>query len=63
MHASNAGFQELLTGSNFKALKVGMSLMLQQQVTGQPSVLYYAVSYTMALHLKQSLSQKQSHLP
>jgi len=34
--------RRLLQGSNKKALTIGMSLMLFQQITGQPSVLYYA---------------------
>lgn len=39
-----AGIAELLQGSNLRPLTIGMSLMLLQQITGQPSVLYYAVS-------------------
>lgn len=38
-----AGVAELFRGSNLRPLAIGMSLMLLQQITGQPSVLYYAV--------------------
>ena len=37
------GFLELFQGNNLRPLTIGMSLMLLQQITGQPSVLYYAV--------------------
>ena len=37
-----AGFGELLRERNRQPLLIGMSLMLFQQITGQPSVLYYA---------------------
>ena len=36
-----AGFASLFQGSNLRPLTIGMSLMLLQQITGQPSVLYY----------------------
>eukprot|EP00899_Mesostigma_viride_P016709 jgi/Mesvir1/25039/Mv16978-RA.1 len=37
-----SGFQELLQGPNKKGLIIGTGLVLFQQITGQPSVLYYA---------------------
>ena len=37
-----AGFLGLFRGRYLKPLTVGISLMLFQQITGQPSVLYYA---------------------
>ena len=37
-----AGFAALFSGRNLRPLTIGMSLMLFQQITGQPSVLYYA---------------------
>jgi len=37
-----AGFGALLRRENLKPLLIGMSLMIFQQITGQPSVLYYA---------------------
>ncbi|KAH7429178.1 hypothetical protein KP509_09G033900 [Ceratopteris richardii] len=37
-------FSEVFEGSSLKALKVGAGLVFFQQVTGQPSVLYYAAS-------------------
>ena len=37
-----AGFVGLFKGRYLKPLTVGTSLMLFQQITGQPSVLYYA---------------------
>ncbi|KAK9824931.1 hypothetical protein WJX74_007979 [Apatococcus lobatus] len=37
-----AGFSALFKGRNLRPLTIGMSLMLFQQITGQPSVLYYA---------------------
>lgn len=37
-----AGFAQLFSARNVKPLTVGLSLMLFQQITGQPSVLYYA---------------------
>lgn len=40
--ASSWQLVRLIQGSNRKALTIGMSLMLFQQITGQPSVLYYA---------------------
>jgi len=36
------GFGALLSKENLKPLLIGMSLMVFQQITGQPSVLYYA---------------------
>jgi MFS family permease len=38
----SAGFLDLFRGNNLRPLTIGMSLMCLQQVTGQPSVLYYA---------------------
>jgi len=38
----SAGFLGLFKGRYLKPLTVGTSLMLFQQITGQPSVLYYA---------------------
>ena len=38
----HAGFVGLFKGRYLKPLTVGISLMLFQQITGQPSVLYYA---------------------
>ena len=42
--AKNApkGFSALLRKENLKPLIIGLSLMIFQQITGQPSVLYYA---------------------
>ena len=37
-----AGFSALLRKENLRPLLIGMSLMVFQQITGQPSVLYYA---------------------
>ena len=37
-----AGVGQLFSARNVKPLTVGLSLMLFQQITGQPSVLYYA---------------------
>jgi hypothetical protein len=37
-------FAELFQGKCFKALKIGVGLVLFQQITGQPSVLYYAAT-------------------
>ena len=37
-----AGLQQLFSERNLPPLAVGTSLMLFQQITGQPSVLYYA---------------------
>ena len=37
-----AGLQQLFSKTNVPPLLIGMSLMLFQQITGQPSVLYYA---------------------
>lgn len=37
-----AGVGQLFSARNLKPLSVGLSLMLFQQITGQPSVLYYA---------------------
>lgn len=37
-----AGLSRLLEKRYFRPLSVGLSLMLFQQITGQPSVLYYA---------------------
>ena len=37
-----AGLQQLFAKNNVRPLLIGMSLMLFQQITGQPSVLYYA---------------------
>jgi sugar porter (SP) family MFS transporter len=37
-------WKELLTGPNVKALTIGTGLVFFQQVTGQPSVLYYAAT-------------------
>ena len=39
---ANVSFAELFQGVNMKALVVGTGLVFFQQVTGQPSVLYYA---------------------
>lgn len=39
-----AGFVGLFKGRYLKPLTVGTSLMLFQQITGQPSVLYYAAN-------------------
>ena len=38
----HAGFVGLFKGRYLRPLTVGTSLMLFQQITGQPSVLYYA---------------------
>ncbi len=38
----SAGLQQLFSERNLPPLAVGASLMLFQQITGQPSVLYYA---------------------
>jgi hypothetical protein len=38
----SAGFFGLFGGRFLKPLLIGSSLMLFQQITGQPSVLYYA---------------------
>ena len=40
MHAGGLG--ALFSGRNVRPLLIGSSLMLFQQITGQPSVLYYA---------------------
>eukprot|EP01026_Neomeris_dumetosa_P065428 TRINITY_DN6280_c0_g1_i3.p2 TRINITY_DN6280_c0_g1~~TRINITY_DN6280_c0_g1_i3.p2 ORF type:complete len:354 (+),score=30.96 TRINITY_DN6280_c0_g1_i3:119-1063(+) len=40
--ASALDFSRLMQINNLKPLLVGMSLMIFQQITGQPSVLYYA---------------------
>lgn len=40
--SDNVSFRELFEGVNLKALLVGTGLVFFQQVTGQPSVLYYA---------------------
>ena len=39
-----AGLQQLFSERNLRPLAVGASLMLFQQITGQPSVLYYAAN-------------------
>eukprot|EP01018_Ginkgo_biloba_P034383 Gb_38531 [translate_table: standard] len=39
-----ANFWEIFQGSSLKALTIGGGLVLFQQITGQPSVLYYAAS-------------------
>ncbi|ESR38136.1 hypothetical protein CICLE_v10028127mg [Citrus x clementina] len=39
---SEGGFLELFQGPNLKAFIIGGGLVLFQQITGQPSVLYYA---------------------
>ena len=39
-----SGYAALLRPPNVRPLLIGMSLMLFQQITGQPSVLYYAAS-------------------
>ena len=39
---TSKGFGALLRKENLKPLLIGMSLMIFQQITGQPSVLYYA---------------------
>ena len=36
------GLSALFSGRNVRPLLIGSSLMLFQQITGQPSVLYYA---------------------
>ncbi len=36
------GIGALFSGRNLRPLLIGSSLMLFQQITGQPSVLYYA---------------------
>uniref|UniRef100_A0A1J3EKG4 D-xylose-proton symporter-like 3, chloroplastic n=1 Tax=Noccaea caerulescens TaxID=107243 RepID=A0A1J3EKG4_NOCCA len=41
---SGGNFLEVFQGSNLKALTIGGGLVLFQQITGQPSVLYYAGS-------------------
>eukprot|EP00475_Leptophrys_vorax_P022938 TRINITY_DN31201_c0_g1_i1.p1 TRINITY_DN31201_c0_g1~~TRINITY_DN31201_c0_g1_i1.p1 ORF type:complete len:372 (-),score=7.62 TRINITY_DN31201_c0_g1_i1:93-1115(-) len=38
------GWSQLVTGTNGRALLIGCGLVFFQQVTGQPSVLYYAAS-------------------
>ena len=38
----HAGLGRVLEARYVKPLSVGLSLMLFQQITGQPSVLYYA---------------------
>ncbi|KAK9818055.1 hypothetical protein WJX72_006373 [[Myrmecia] bisecta] len=40
--ASQSGSMSLFQKRNLRPLSIGMSLMLFQQITGQPSVLYYA---------------------
>ncbi len=40
--ACSGGLAALFSGRNVKPLLIGSSLMLFQQITGQPSVLYYA---------------------
>ena len=40
--ACTGGLAALFSGRNVKPLLIGSSLMLFQQITGQPSVLYYA---------------------
>lgn len=42
MFSGAADFSELLRPRYRRPLAIGMSLMLFQQITGQPSVLYYA---------------------
>eukprot|EP00249_Psilotum_nudum_P017033 c26119_g1_i4 orf=326-1213(-) len=37
-------FSEVFQGSSLRALRIGAGLVLFQQITGQPSVLYYAAS-------------------
>lgn len=41
---TSTGFAALLRPPNLRPLLIGMSLMLFQQITGQPSVLYYAAA-------------------
>ena len=41
-HCSAGGLGALFSKGNIRPLLVGSSLMLFQQITGQPSVLYYA---------------------
>ena len=41
-NACSGGLAALFSGRNVKPLLIGSSLMLFQQITGQPSVLYYA---------------------
>ncbi|XP_078438354.1 D-xylose-proton symporter-like 2 [Wolffia australiana] len=46
-HSQNenqAGFREIFQGKCLKALIIGVGLVFFQQVTGQPSVLYYAAT-------------------
>lgn len=43
-HHPHTGYAALLRPPNVRPLLIGMSLMLFQQITGQPSVLYYAAS-------------------
>lgn len=40
--AADAGLLKLFQKKNWRPLYIGMSLMFFQQITGQPSVLYYA---------------------
>lgn len=46
---SRADFTELLRPRYRRPLAIGMSLMLFQQVTGQPSVLYYGEEHPCPL--------------
>eukprot|EP01023_Acetabularia_acetabulum_P013149 TRINITY_DN16287_c0_g1_i2.p1 TRINITY_DN16287_c0_g1~~TRINITY_DN16287_c0_g1_i2.p1 ORF type:complete len:556 (-),score=93.06 TRINITY_DN16287_c0_g1_i2:290-1795(-) len=42
MSSSVLDFSKLMQAKNLKPLLIGLSLMIFQQITGQPSVLYYA---------------------
>jgi len=42
--ASGGSWRELMEGRNLKALVIGVGLVVLQQITGQPSVLYYAAT-------------------
>lgn len=44
LHTCSSGYAALLRPPNVRPLLIGMSLMLFQQITGQPSVLYYAAT-------------------
>lgn len=42
--STNVEFQKLFQKRNWRPLYIGLSLMFFQQITGQPSVLYYAAT-------------------
>ena len=56
-----AGFAQLFSARNVKPLTVGLSLMLFQQITGQPSVLYYAGDDPASAMLWASLMLSQPY--